>query len=259
MAHDTYQFIDEELLRWFRKKHVRQIEVQQGWGTAVAPIEIRSGAVIPYIGLPGAFLIQANTAQGLLMFGPTIETKFDAQSEPGFDPAKMPPTTVTINWVQPPPPRKLGSSVQRHGAEQPTIAGEFPQAGLSPDEILSRLKDPTLADAELRRVVIEIEVVPLSGPEKSEVLPLLRNFIERRRDSQSHDDLVAVGAAIRKLVANIDAAEIGTVALLLEPGHQASVPLEVELELTKSIVRKLAAAPPRRRESTTASRGWRTT
>jgi hypothetical protein len=72
---------------------------------------------------------------------------------------------------------------------------------------------------------------------------LLRSFINQYRDSNERHDLVAVGSAIRKLVV-MPGADLSELAALLEAGHRGSIALDVELEIAKTIVRKLAAHPP---------------
>lgn len=120
---------------------------------------------------------------------------------------------------------------------------QAPLSELGPSELLAGLRRPDLSAAERKQLVIEAEALPFRGQERDELMGRLREFIRATRDSNRPDDLVAVGSAIRKLVANLDSGGLAVAAELLEAGHRACVPLEVELEVAKCVVRRLAAHP----------------
>ncbi|HQU45312.1 MAG TPA: hypothetical protein PK867_21025, partial [Pirellulales bacterium] len=69
-------------------------------------------------------------------------------------------------------------------------------------------------------------------------------FIERRRDSQDPEDLVAMAAAVRKLIAVIPPDGLPLLSLLLDAGHRAAVLLAIEHEIAKMVAWKLSLAPP---------------
>jgi hypothetical protein len=121
---------------------------------------------------------------------------------------------------------------------------------LSSGEVLHRLRSGSLSHQELRRLIIEAEAIDF---ESEHVVPLkvvLRDFITRYRESNDPDDLLSVGAAIRKYVATSKADEaLPYTAQLLDAGPRAPIPLEVELELVKMIVRKLTANPPEQNDA----------
>lgn len=110
--------------------------------------------------------------------------------------------------------------------------------------ILQRLMAAQQPHSVRRQLIVEAEVIRFAKEQVPQLLSVLWRFIESYRDSNDVEDLVAVGSAIRKLVALMDASEIGSVASLLETGHRATLPLETEVELTKMIARKFRANPP---------------
>jgi len=112
-----------------------------------------------------------------------------------------------------------------------------------PAALLERLADPDLEHASRRRLVIEAEFVEFSEEQERELLRMLLPFIEEFRDSNDREDQIAVGSAIRTYVALMDDREIGTLAGLLECGHRGEIPLEIELELVKTIRRVYEANP----------------
>ena len=107
------------------------------------------------------------------------------------------------------------------------------------------LRNPSLTPHTRRRCIIEVEGLDLSSEQTAIVLPLLRRYIDEQRGSNDPADLVAVGSAIRAFVANANAGEaLPHVASLLATGGRAGLPINLELELAKMVVRKLTARPP---------------
>lgn len=110
--------------------------------------------------------------------------------------------------------------------------------------VLRQLQDPDTPLGEKLAAVLSAEVVAFSPEETADVCRVLWDFVTQYRDSNSADNLIAVASAIRKLVAYLPGEELGRLAQLLESGHRTPVPLEIELEVTKTIVRKLSMQPP---------------
>ena len=78
--------------------------------------------------------------------------------------------------------------------------------------------------------------------------PLLRRFIEKYRESNDPVDLVAAGSAIRTFIAiasRDDAFDFA--ASLLKAGSRLPLAIELEIEVSKMVVRKLTANPPAER------------
>ena len=117
--------------------------------------------------------------------------------------------------------------------------------GPSPDEILRRLNDGTLSHPDRRVLVIEAEAADFERDQLDIVNDLLRAFIAANRRSGDSDDLVAVGAAVRKCIATLPADEaFAYAAELLDSQDGTAASAELELEATKMVVRKLMANPP---------------
>jgi hypothetical protein len=114
----------------------------------------------------------------------------------------------------------------------------------TPENVLGRLKDSSLPHADRRLAVIDAELVAFSADALPEVQNSLRAFIEQYCDSNDPQDLIAVGSAIRKYVATTNVDDLETIASLLDARHRSPVPLDIELEITKMVVRKLTANPP---------------
>jgi hypothetical protein len=93
--------------------------------------------------------------------------------------------------------------------------------------------------------VIEAEAAEFTTDQAAALTPILRRFIDDHRESNDPADLVAVGSAIRKFVA-IASPDLAFdyAANLLKVGGRAPLPIGLELELAKMVVRKLTARPP---------------
>ncbi len=129
-----------------------------------------------------------------------------------------------------------------------TIQDKSPIKGskevLSSEVILARLSDAPAADEDTARRIVDAELIPFDEEQANKLRPILLTFIARYRDSADPADLVAVASAIRKYIAILNNSDLGSISTLLEAGHRAPVPLEIELEIAKMIVRKLTANPP---------------
>jgi hypothetical protein len=116
---------------------------------------------------------------------------------------------------------------------------------LSPEQVLHRLVTWAPSPEERRRLIIEAEALDFEPHQLERLAVALSGFISGYRGSNDPADLVAVGAAIRKYIATMKVDEVlPCAAQFLEAGPRGSVPPEVELELTKMVVRKLTANPP---------------
>lgn len=111
--------------------------------------------------------------------------------------------------------------------------------GYSAEEILKWLRAATQSHESLRQAVIEAEVIAFAKEDRDEVIRILRRFVAKFRDSNDRSDLIAVCSAIRKLVAYSPGSELNSLSEVLDSTGRVSVPIEVELEIAKTIVRKL--------------------
>ena len=93
-------------------------------------------------------------------------------------------------------------------------------------------------------LLCEIELAHFDPPQQKTLLPLLWRYTLEHRDSNNRDELVAVGAAIRKYVALMPMDQMGELATLLESGHRSSLPIELEIEVAKMVYRNFEVHPP---------------
>ena len=114
----------------------------------------------------------------------------------------------------------------------------------TPASVLSGLRDSSITDAYRRELVIQAELLRFGEEQKPVLLSVLWDFIRAYRDSNEFDSVIAVGSAIRKYVANMKTADIGSIATLLEVGHTGTPVLDLELEIVKMIYRSFEADPP---------------
>jgi hypothetical protein len=117
-------------------------------------------------------------------------------------------------------------------------------------ELVRALERGDLEQEDRRRCILEAEALPFRGAGAAAIVPLLRQFVEEYHGSNDPDDLVAVGSAIRSYVsiATVDDAFEAATSLLKAEGR-LSLPIDLELEIVKMVVRKLTANPPSERDS----------
>ena len=115
--------------------------------------------------------------------------------------------------------------------------------------IIEALERPDLGREERRKLILEAEVLPFRGQQAAALAPLLRQFIEEYRESNVPADLVAVASAIRNYVATAPTdAAFGAAASLLKAEGRLPLPIDLEVEVAKMVVRKLTANPPAQRD-----------
>lgn len=93
-------------------------------------------------------------------------------------------------------------------------------------------------------LLCEVELTRFDPTQREILLPLLWQYILDHRNSNDRNDLVAVGAAIRKYIAIMPMDRMGELAVLLESGHRSSLPIELEIEVAKMIYRNFEVHPP---------------
>ncbi len=128
--------------------------------------------------------------------------------------------------------------------QQRSTQGEQNEESFTHEHLIQKISSNTVSPEEKRLAVIESEVVAFPPGSAETLNRLLFQFIKQHRDSEDQLDIVAVGSAIRKYVATMDRADLSALAILLDAEHNATVPIEVELEVAKTLVRKLVELPP---------------
>ncbi|MGO9599235.1 MAG: hypothetical protein ACLP7Q_14705 [Isosphaeraceae bacterium] len=218
--------------------------------------EIRAGAIIPVAGSPGFYEVGAVTASGRRKFHYAREvTADDAQSD-----------AVSFTWNSPLPEKQLESLKrfylqlekvrsamrvwQQTSAVPPSPGDSADPEGqseldLTPERVLRELENSVLSNSERGKLVIEAELLEFSEVQAASLTKLLRRFIDDCRESNVPSDLVAVASAIRKFVATASTGEaFDYAASLLRASSRAPPSIELELEVTKMVVRRLTANPP---------------
>jgi len=91
--------------------------------------------------------------------------------------------------------------------------------------------------------VLKIQCTPIPYDNLSEAIELLVDFIKKHRSTNSQKVLIAVGAAIRKVLLNISDEQLCLAAELMKSAGSLEVPINVELEVAKMVVHRFRYAP----------------
>ncbi len=124
----------------------------------------------------------------------------------------------------------------------PSLDATADSAEVAPDQLLRQLTD-TGANPPCS-LLCTIELTRFDPSQRQALLPLLWQYILDHRNSNDRDDLVAVGAAIRKYVAIMPMDRMGELAVVLETGHRSPLPIDLEIEVAKMIYRNFEVHPP---------------
>ena len=131
----------------------------------------------------------------------------------------------------------------------PLIEPEYVDPESRCEAVVTSLQRHELGHEDRRSLILESEVLPFRGRQAAALTPLLKRFIEEYRESNVPADLVAVGSAIRNYVARATIGEaFEAAASLLKSQGGLPIPIELEVEVTKMVVRKLTANPPEQRD-----------
>jgi len=93
-------------------------------------------------------------------------------------------------------------------------------------------------------LLCQVELARFNPFQREAVLPLLWQYILDHRNSNDCDELVAVGAAIRKYIAIMPMGQMGELTDLLETGHRSPLPVDLEIEVAKMVYRNFEVYPP---------------
>ena len=210
------------------------------------PRELHAGAVIRSLVFPGQYRIEAITAQGQEGYEGAYRVEAgDAQSDGGA-------FVIQVGWggdeehnigdvrAEISAPRGDCDVVLDEPADVASESQDL--VGERVDELLRLLQDAR--GIRRRQLVCEAEVTPFEPHERDALLPILWQYILDKRDSNDRDELVAVASAIRKYIALLPMERLGELTVLLEPGHRAPLPLELELEVAKMVYRNYEVHPP---------------
>jgi len=112
----------------------------------------------------------------------------------------------------------------------------------TPDQLLQQLANAGANPS--CSLICEVELTRIDRSQHPILLPLLWQYILDHRSSNDRDELVAVGAAIRKYIAIMPIDRMGELAVLLESGNRSPLPIELEIEVAKMIYRNFEVCPP---------------
>ncbi len=104
------------------------------------------------------------------------------------------------------------------------------------NSLLSGLDTPTKQAID---AVLEIQVTPIPEVDLEETIQLLISFIKKHRGTNSQKVLIAVGAAIRKVLLNLPKVDLGLAVDLMKSEGSLAVPIGVELEVAKMVVQRV--------------------
>jgi hypothetical protein len=247
----TREEMPAELNRMHNKQ--RDISPQGGdWGdklNMMLDYSQESGSVTlwPDFAHPGYYCLDTYTQSGHRQFEAKEVNKWgDVQSADDYE-YGADPTAIIRKRVK---SYRESIPLEWHKIETEKLSEvEPPEDGITPDILLRNLESVTASHEEKRQAVIESEVIAFPPASIETLNRLLYQFIQQHRDSDNQEDIVAVGCAIRKYVAVMSQNDLSHLAVLLDAQHNATVPIEVELEIAKTLVRKLSQSPPEKSDS----------
>lgn len=146
--------------------------------------------------------------------------------------------------------RRLLETVKSSVAASALKAREVQAIALQSDDakqfstLLDDLKSGIeLPSSEAVDAVLEIQCLPIPEFLKHETISALVDFIRNHRATNSQKVLIAVGAAIRKVLLNLPMSDIGFATELIKSEGSLAVPIGVELEVAKMVVQRVVEAP----------------
>ncbi|MHB1034155.1 MAG: hypothetical protein ACYC35_04900 [Pirellulales bacterium] len=112
---------------------------------------------------------------------------------------------------------------------------------LAADDLVRQMADA--GENASIRLLCAVELTRFTPPQRKTLLPLLWQYILVHRDSNNRDEIVGVAAAIRKYVAIMPMDRMGELAALLETGHRAALPIDLQIEVAKMVYRNYEVHP----------------
>jgi hypothetical protein len=112
------------------------------------------------------------------------------------------------------------------------------------DNVLTRILGQNVNRADLFEAVLFAEVTPFTDDQIVKLLPKLIGFIREYRFASNKAELTVVGSAIRKVGMNLPHGLFEDYASLFTRTQSETLPPENELELTKTILLRLADIGP---------------
>ncbi len=223
-------------------------------GRGETPREINSGAILPSRWKPGAYRIEANTVNGLLIFEDARRVgAADAQAEFKRESGSFPTAWIAddvlaslvrdlqLIWKSPDLAEDEFAELEQIDAPD---SGPFEADSTSStadglaDEILS-IESET-PSRRLREVILLAEDTEFTPEQSARLAPRLLELAEQHRDSNDPQDEPVVWSAIRTGASMLRPTEAVRLLPLLEPGHS----IETSLVTLKMLGRVFEAQPP---------------
>lgn len=95
-------------------------------------------------------------------------------------------------------------------------------------------------ECDRRQAIIDAEAISFVDSDHKLIVNILKNYIEQHKHSKDDNELIAVSAATRKLVALCDTDDMKWIAELLETNPSP----DIQLEICKMIFRRYSHCPP---------------
>ncbi len=219
------------------------------WGY---PLEVHSGAIDQSDVHESLLSLQLNTQQGLWNLYGVQQSDVSAEEVRKFLEDVERRHKSRVHWSTRRPSIVIPTSASRTVSSNTPVGspGEAPLSTpiardwrKSPDQLLTKLRDQSLNLSQRIEAVLFAEVAQFNSTEASELLPLLFDFVNKYRFAEEASVKTAVGAAIRKLAMGLPDAQIEQYANLFQSTDTDAVPPELELELAKAILWRLAVLP----------------
>jgi len=221
------------------------------WG---GTLEISSGAIGPSGVHNDLFDVQANTAKGLWNLHAIPKSQVgedelcafleDLKRRHGAPPlrwsTRTPSVVIRTDVATASVPVGPFVKVEDRVGDDEEILEDWRS---SPSELLAKLQDPSTCHDELFEAILFSEIAQFDESQTEQLLTRLFAFVSEYRLSQEEAAITAVGAAIRRLAMNLQDSQIEQYADLFLPTDTDTLPCEIELELAKAILWRLATAP----------------
>ena len=108
-----------------------------------------------------------------------------------------------------------------------------------PEKLLDAFGSPNLPHPARRQLALFAEPLRFDEHQQPKLVTHLWKYVRDHRASNDPDELVALGAAIRKLIAYLPCGEFDQLAEVLQFSKGPAISLEVELEIAKGLAYRL--------------------
>jgi hypothetical protein len=114
---------------------------------------------------------------------------------------------------------------------------------LDPAKLLERFEESIQTPVNRRKLALFAEALRFAADQQKAITEHLLRYVAEYRSTHDKEEIVAIGSAIRKLIAYLPNDEFDRLAALLTLEDGEPIAVELELELTKAIVYRLSWDP----------------